>query len=467
MARHEEPVRTHPPKRAVGGHRTLEGPAATPPGRCAGAAAQLAALHRTLRHAPVAQLREEGMAANRTGLPDRLKRGVEALSGLSLDAVRVHRNSAKPAQLQAHAYTQGSEIHVAPGQEQHLPHEAWHVVQQMQGRVKPTLQLKEGIPINDDAGLEHEADVMGARALQQQSAPPEQTAQREARGSAIQRMRARLRREENRDPTTQEIAATRAAAIANSRALTGHGRAAHGRRREAPSARVLEQARESERIAVDRAIQLRAKPGAGPVLEAVRDGTGGAAGVGRTVQLRLRMNVLQLTDETVARRWNAVHDIIAAWRQGRNEQLEAWTAEAEAAWNNQRQPSWQERKLEAFKNMIARAGDADKKDADAADNLGWDGMITFLENRLGASRFVGLAVQKNVRLSGGHGRGDTWSVSGKYGDLADAEIVSGTVPFGEHGRGDNARTGARASIKAALTGHNDQVDVLKALAREP
>jgi hypothetical protein len=27
-----------------------------------------------------------------------------------------------------------------PGQEQHLPHEAWHVVQQKQGRVKPTGQ---------------------------------------------------------------------------------------------------------------------------------------------------------------------------------------------------------------------------------------------------------------------------------------------------------------------------------------
>ena len=27
------------------------------------------------------------------------------------------------------AYAQGSDIHLAPGQEQHLPHEAWHVVQ--------------------------------------------------------------------------------------------------------------------------------------------------------------------------------------------------------------------------------------------------------------------------------------------------------------------------------------------------
>ena len=103
---------------------------------------------------------------NATGLPDRLKAGVEALSGISLDDVSVHYNSASPAQVQAEAYTQGNDIHVAPGQEPHLPHEAWHVVQQMQGRVQPTMQTKSGVAVNDDAGLEREADVMGDRALQ-------------------------------------------------------------------------------------------------------------------------------------------------------------------------------------------------------------------------------------------------------------------------------------------------------------
>lgn len=104
--------------------------------------------------------------ANRTGLPDKLKAGVEAMSGLSLDDVRVHRNSPQPAQLQAHAFAQGSDIHLAPGQERHLPHEAWHVVQQKQGRVKPTMQLKGGMAVNDDAALEAEADLMGSQALQ-------------------------------------------------------------------------------------------------------------------------------------------------------------------------------------------------------------------------------------------------------------------------------------------------------------
>ena len=100
---------------------------------------------------------------NKTGLPDNLKSGIENLSGYSMDDVKVHYNSDKPSQLQAHAYTQGTNVHVAPGQEKHLPHEAWHVVQQMQGRVKPTMQAK-GVAINDDRALEREADLMGGKA---------------------------------------------------------------------------------------------------------------------------------------------------------------------------------------------------------------------------------------------------------------------------------------------------------------
>ncbi|SHO59288.1 eCIS core domain-containing protein [Vibrio quintilis] len=103
---------------------------------------------------------------NNTGLPDNLKSGIENLSGYSMDYVMVHYNSDKPAQLNAHAYAQGTDIHLASGQEKHLPHEAWHVVQQKQGRVKPTMQMKGKVNVNDDAGLEKEADVMGDKALQ-------------------------------------------------------------------------------------------------------------------------------------------------------------------------------------------------------------------------------------------------------------------------------------------------------------
>jgi hypothetical protein len=115
------------------------------------------------KFAPAVQLKEA--KPNNTGLPDNLKSGVESLSGIAMDDVKVHYNSSKPSQVQAHAYAQGTDIHVAPGQEQHLPHEAWHVAQQKQGRVQPTTQAK-GIAINDDVSLEHEADVMGAKAVQ-------------------------------------------------------------------------------------------------------------------------------------------------------------------------------------------------------------------------------------------------------------------------------------------------------------
>lgn len=101
---------------------------------------------------------------NQTGMPDALKTGIESLSGMDMSSVRVHTNSDKPAQLNALAYAQGNDIHLAAGQEQHLPHEAWHVVQQRQGRVQPTMQM-QGVSVNDDPGLENEADVMGARAL--------------------------------------------------------------------------------------------------------------------------------------------------------------------------------------------------------------------------------------------------------------------------------------------------------------
>lgn len=48
---------------------------------------------------------------NKTGLPDNLKTGIENLSGYSMDNVKVHYNSDKPAKLQAHAYAEGTDIH--------------------------------------------------------------------------------------------------------------------------------------------------------------------------------------------------------------------------------------------------------------------------------------------------------------------------------------------------------------------
>jgi len=125
----------------------------------------LAAMAAALDGAPrVRQLAAMAPPAGRSGLPDPLRAGIESLSGVSMEGVAVHYNSPRPAQLHAAAYAQGRDIHLAPGQDHHLPHEAWHVVQQAQGRVKATAQLKNGVPLNDDGALEREADAMGARA---------------------------------------------------------------------------------------------------------------------------------------------------------------------------------------------------------------------------------------------------------------------------------------------------------------
>ena len=99
------------------------------------------------------------------GLPGPLRTGIERLSGFSMDDVRVYRNSSRPAMFRAQAYTLGTEIHIAREQERHLAHEAWHVVQQKQGRVGAANAQIRGTAVNDEAGLEREADEMGERAL--------------------------------------------------------------------------------------------------------------------------------------------------------------------------------------------------------------------------------------------------------------------------------------------------------------
>lgn len=157
MSQHAEALRTADRKPA---DPTRPPRATKSPARCAGPAAQLAAIRSTLGGRIPTQRREE--ATKPGGLPHRLRSGVEALSGLGMDDVRVHRDSAEPAKLGALAYTRGSDIHLGPGQEEHLAHEAWHVVQQKQGRVSATTQLK-GVALNDDRILEAEADVASRR----------------------------------------------------------------------------------------------------------------------------------------------------------------------------------------------------------------------------------------------------------------------------------------------------------------
>ncbi len=104
------------------------------------------------------------MGENKTGIPDKLKENVENMSGISLDDVKVHRNSTLPVKYNALAFTQGSEIFLGPGQERHLAHEAWHVVQQKQGRVSASTLKVGDKNVNDDTKLENEADRKGKMA---------------------------------------------------------------------------------------------------------------------------------------------------------------------------------------------------------------------------------------------------------------------------------------------------------------
>ncbi|CAB3668123.1 eCIS core domain-containing protein [Trinickia soli] len=168
MSRHatqQDRIPTQPERAAVHAGRSAP---STAPNAAAGSlqdSPRVVAQARALSEAfgPAVQ-RVEAEQPNRTGLPHGLKAGIESLSGMDLSGVRVHTNSDKPARLNALAYAQGSDIHLGPGQDRHLPHEAWHVVQQAQGRVKPTMQMQGGTAINDDAALESEADRMGDQA---------------------------------------------------------------------------------------------------------------------------------------------------------------------------------------------------------------------------------------------------------------------------------------------------------------
>ena len=110
-------------------------------------------------------------AENKTGIPDDVKQRMEDSFNTDFSGVRVHPDSAAAPEVGALAYTQGTDIHFAPGQfkpdtsagQQLLGHELTHVVQQAEGRVQPTTEIG-GMPVNDNEGLEHEADVLGAKA---------------------------------------------------------------------------------------------------------------------------------------------------------------------------------------------------------------------------------------------------------------------------------------------------------------
>ena len=114
----------------------------------------------------------QGKFENKTGMPDAVKQRMEESFETDFSSVRIHPDSSKAPEVGALAYTQGSDIHFAPGQfkpdtsagQQLLGHELTHVIQQSEGRVQPTTEIG-GMPVNDNESLEHEADILGSRAV--------------------------------------------------------------------------------------------------------------------------------------------------------------------------------------------------------------------------------------------------------------------------------------------------------------
>ncbi|MBD2212729.1 DUF4157 domain-containing protein [Nostoc linckia FACHB-104] len=117
------------------------------------------------------QANNNSSSASRSSMPAPVRSKMENSFGTSFGDVNIHPESHKATSMGALAFTQGNNIHFAPGQynpqsssgQALLGHELTHVVQQRAGRVAVPHQSK-GAPINADPSLESEADQIGAKA---------------------------------------------------------------------------------------------------------------------------------------------------------------------------------------------------------------------------------------------------------------------------------------------------------------
>ena len=109
--------------------------------------------------------------SNGNGLPPAVQQKMESSFNTGFSDIKIHQNSQSAKDIGAQAYTQGNDVHFAQGKydpqsqsgQELIGHELTHVVQQRAGNVKANTQAK-GVPVNNEAHLEREADVMGAKA---------------------------------------------------------------------------------------------------------------------------------------------------------------------------------------------------------------------------------------------------------------------------------------------------------------
>jgi len=105
-------------------------------------------------------------------LPTKLQSNMESSLGHDFSNVGIHTNSQEAVQMNARAFTQSEQVHFAPGEfnpssiegQNLIGHEFTHIAQQRAGVVKPTKILQKGVAINDNKGLESEADNFGRKA---------------------------------------------------------------------------------------------------------------------------------------------------------------------------------------------------------------------------------------------------------------------------------------------------------------
>ena len=101
----------------------------------------------------------------RGNLPDNLQVKMENSFKADFSDVEIHENSTEAKDLDALAFTQGNEVHFAPGKyspestegQEILAHELSHIIQQREGKVKTTHE-EQGHNISEQIELENEAD---------------------------------------------------------------------------------------------------------------------------------------------------------------------------------------------------------------------------------------------------------------------------------------------------------------------